>query len=227
MTEPVTAERDPLVATLNWQGWFGTGAYGFAPTTGDSPLLRKGRWQMAFLRPAPAGGRKRLLAFDWATSNAPRRPASVRLARRFLEAGRDAQRVPYAANFDCGSPVAIAGVPAEGNCTQEFRPTVGGVAEKRTLGHVERAGLRAPGRSGFFTLRRDDEVLVRGAMQFADARQGDFRTAETFSVELPGEQKSAIERNTRADPYAPLWLLALAGLVLGSWWTRKGGTDVK
>ncbi|MCX6951396.1 MAG: BatA domain-containing protein, partial [Verrucomicrobia bacterium] len=114
MTEPVTPERDPLVASLNWQGWFGTGAYGFAPAPGDSPLLWQSRWQIVFLRPAPAGGRKLMLAFDWATSNAARLPATVLLARRFLEAERDAQRAPYAANFDCGATVALAGVPADG-----------------------------------------------------------------------------------------------------------------
>jgi hypothetical protein len=76
-------------------------------------------------------------------------------------------------------------------------------------------------------MRRGDEVLVRGAAQFADARQGDFRAAEKFRVELPGEQKSAMERNTRPDPWATWWLLALAGLVLGSWWTRTGGAEVK
>lgn len=225
MTEPVTAERDPLVAALNWQGWFGTGAYGYAPATGDVPLLWQGRWQIAFLRPAPAGGRKLLLAFDWATSNAPRLPATVLLARRFLEAERDAQRAPYAANFDAGSPVTLAGTPADGVYTLEFRSAAGGPVERRAISAAERSDLRAPRRSGLFTVRRGEEVVVRGATQFADARQGDFRQAESFKVELPGEAKSAIERNTRADPYAPWWLLALAGLVLGSWWTRKGAAE--
>ena len=227
MTEPVTAERDALVTGLNWQGWFGTGAYGFAPAVGDSPLLWQGRWQIAFLRPVPTGGRKLLLAFDWATSNAPRLPATVLLVRRFLEAERDAQRAPYAANFDCGAPVPLAGVPLTGEISMEFRPAVGGVAERRAVAIAERGEWRAPGRSGFFVVRRGDEVLVRGAAQFADARQGDFRAAETFQVELPGEQKSALERSTRPDPLATWWLLALAGLVLGSWWTRTGGADVK
>ena len=227
MTEPVTAERDPLVAGLNWQGWFGTGAYGFAPAPGDSPLLWQGRWQIAFLRPVATGGRKLLLAFDWATSNAPRLPATVLLVRRFLEAERDAQHAPYAENFDCGAPVALAGVPLSGEFTVEFRPAAGGAAERRAVALAERGEWRAPARGGFFAMRRGDEVLVRGAAQFADARQGDFRAAETFRVELPGEQKSAMERNTRPDPWATWWLLALAGLVLGSWWTRTGGAEVK
>lgn len=227
MTEPVTPERDPLVAALNWQGWFGTGAYGFAPGPGDVPLLWQSRWQIVFLRPAKNGARKLMLAFDWATSNAARLPATVLLARRFLEAERDAQRAPYALNFDCGAKIALAGVPADGFLTMTFQPAAGGPPETRSITVPDRAELRAPGRSGFFTLKRGEELLVRGATQFADARQGDFKAAEKFAVEIPAEQKSAIERNTQVDPFAPWWLLALAGLMLGSWWTRTGGAETK
>ncbi|MCX6953469.1 MAG: hypothetical protein NTV51_15070, partial [Verrucomicrobia bacterium] len=106
-------------------------------------------------------------------------------------------------------------------------PVAGGEPVTRTVAAAERAELRAPGRGGFFTLKRGDELLVRGAAQFADARQGDFRAAEKFTVEIPAEQKSAMERNTQADPYAPWWLLALVGLMLGSWWTRTGGAEAK
>jgi hypothetical protein len=227
MTDPVTPERDPLVAALNWQGWFGTGAYGFAAVPGDTPLLWQSRWQIVFLRPAANGTRKLLLAFDWATSNAPRLPATVLLARRFLETERDAQRAPYAANFDSTSKIALAGVPADGALTLVFQPSTGGPPETRIIPVAERAEVRAPGRSGFFTLKRGEEVLVRGAAQFADARQGDFHAAEKFAVDLPTEQKSALERNTRADPFATWWLLALAGLMVGSWWTRSGGAETK
>ena len=230
LTDPVTPERDPLVAGLNWQGWFGTGPYGFAATPADSALLWQGRWALVFLRPALAAvglnsamGRKLMFAFDWATSNASRLPATVLLVRRFLETERDAQRAPYAANFDCNGTVAVADLAATGALTRIFEPTAGGPPETRVLAPGERAELRAPGRAGFFTLKQGDEVLVRGAAQFADARQGDFHAAEKFFIELPGERRAAIERNTQADPFVTLWLLALAGLVLGSWWTRTGG----
>lgn len=230
MTESVTPERDPLVAALNWQGWFGTGAYGFAPVPGDLPLLWQSRWQIVFLRPTATGTRKLMLAFDWATSNAARLPATVLLARRFLEAERDAQRAPYAANFDSGAPVALAGVPADGALTLTFEAAgaaAGGPAETRVIAAAERAELRAPPRAGFFTVKRGDELLVRGAAQFADARQGDFRGAETFTVEIPAERQAALERNTQADPFATGWLLLLAGLMAGSWWVRQGSSGVQ
>lgn len=236
LAEPVTAERDALVAGLNWQGWFGTGPYGFAAVAGDVPLLWQGKWPLVFVRPAsatatangasasaPAPARKLMFAFDWATSNAARLPATVLLARRFLEAERDAQRAPFAANFDCGAPVLLAGVPAEGGVTLTFEPAGAKPDEQpivTAIAPAERAGLRAPGRAGFFTVRQGNEVLVRGSAQFADARQGDFRAAEKFTVDVRSERAAAIERHTTADPFVVLWLALLAVVVLASWWAR-------
>jgi hypothetical protein len=234
LTDPVTPERDPLVAGLNWQGWFGTGPSGFAATPADSALLWQGRWPLVFLRPTPAvvgktgaAGRKLMFAFDWATSNASRLSATVLLVRRFLEAERDTQHAPYSANFDCNAVVAFAEFPGGGGLTRTFQPAAGGLPETRAIAAGERAEVRAPGRVGFFTLKQGDDVLVRGAAEFADARQGDFHAAEKFFVELPGERQAAIERNTQADPFVTLWLLALAGFMLGSWWTRSGGATVR
>jgi hypothetical protein len=236
-TEPVTPEHDALVAALNWQGWLGTGPHGYSTRPGDIPLLWQGRFPLVFVRPAPdelarlgVPGRKLLLAFDWATSNGPRLPATVLLVRRFLEAERDAQRAPYAANFDCNSPVEVVEPPAsstapEAALTVSFRPAAGGPAEARTIPLGERADLRAPGRVGYFRLSRGDELLVRGAAQFADTRQGDFREAETFFMEIRGERQAAIEHNTRPDPFVVVWLVALAALLIGSWWTRAAGKD--
>ncbi len=232
MSDPVTPERDPLVAGLNWQGWFGTGPYGYAAAPGDTPLLWQGRWPLMFVRAAPTaivsgdGGRKLMLAFDWGTSNASRLPATVLLVRRFLETERDRQHAPYAANFDCNATVALAALPAKGGTapgqgiTRTFQAAAGGEPVTQLIATGERAELRAPGRAGFFTLKQGDELLVRGAAQFADARQGDFHAAEKFFIELPGERQAAIERNTRADPFATWWLLALIGLGFGSWWVR-------
>ena len=169
-----------------------------------------------------------MLAFDWATSNAARLPATVLLVRRFLEAERDAQPAAYAANFDCNAVVALAGEPAGGAVlTTALQPAAGGAPETRVVATGEHADLRAPGRAGFFTVKRGEELLVRGAAQFADARQGDFHGAEKFFVELPGERRATIERNTQADPLATVWLLALVGLVFGSWWTRTGGAAAR
>jgi hypothetical protein len=223
MSDPVTAERHPLVTDLNWQGWIGTGPHGYAATPTDTPLLWQGRWPLVFLHTTPTGARQLRLAFDWETSNAARLPATVLLVRRFLEMERDAQSAPFASNFDAAAPIVLQGVPADGGLTLAFQPAGGGEASTRTLATSERTGLRAPGRAGFFTLKRENEIVVRGATQFADARQGDFRAAETFVQDQPAERRAAMERLTRPDPFVRIWMLLLVGLALGSWWTRGGG----
>ena len=238
MPDPITPERDALVGGLNWQGWIGTGMHGFSSGPGDVPLLWQGKWPIVFLRTLPAvanppglpatqtsesgrnPGRKLMLAFDWATSNAARLPSTVLLTRRFLETERDAQRAPYTANFDSGALVPLAGVPADAVLTLTFEPAAGDPAVTRPIAAVERSELRAPGRAGFFTVQNGPELVVRGAAQFADARQGDFRTAERFFVEIRSERDAAIERNTTPDPFVIGWLALLVGLVLWSWWTR-------
>jgi hypothetical protein len=223
MSTPVTAERHTLMNDLNWQGWIGTGPQGYTATPNDTPLLWQGKWPLVFLRASPAGAPQLRLAFDWDTSNAARLPATVLLVRRFLEAERDAQFAPYAANFDAAAPVALTGVPPEGEMTLVFQPAAGGEAQTRALVPAERTGLHAPGSVGFFTVKRGTETLVRGTAQFADARQGDFRRAETFFQDDPSERRAAVERLTQPDPFVTFWVLALAGLALGSWWTREGG----
>ncbi|MEO7414130.1 MAG: BatA domain-containing protein [Opitutaceae bacterium] len=226
MADPITAERHPLVTELNWQGWLGTGPHGYVATPNDTPLLWQGRWPLVFVRETAGGARQLRLGFDWDTSNASRLPATVLLLRRFLETERDAQSAPYAANFDAGAPIALNGVPSAGELTLVFQPAAGGEAETRTLVAAERIGLQAPGRAGFFTIKRGAELIVRGATQFADARQGDFRAAETFFNDDPSELRAAIERLTQPDPFATWWLVILAGLALGSWWTRGGGVTI-
>jgi hypothetical protein len=81
--------------------------------------------------------------------------------------------------------------------------------------------LRAPEEAGFFTVQRGETVLVRGAAQFADARQGDFRDADTFDTGLPPESAAVLERNTRPDPLTTAWLALLGALLLGSWWPGR------
>jgi hypothetical protein len=243
LTDPVTPERDALVAGLNWQGWLGTGPTGFVPAPGDITLLWHGRWPLVFVRssataaavaaptmsiPSPAN-RKLMLAFDWATSNAARLPATVLLARRFLETERDAQRVEYAGNFDCGSTVPIAGVPMDGTFTLTYESSANRSVPPEVIAIpvAQRSELRAPTRAGFFTIRRNDDVVVRGAAQFADARQGDFRAAERFVNEVRSERKAALERNTTPDPLATWWLALLAAAVLWSWWPGGAGSSSK
>ncbi len=222
---PITAERQPLVDGLNWQGWIGTGPFEYASHAGDTPLLWQEGMTLAFLHTTSRGALQLRLALDWSRSNAARLPAMALLLRRFLEQRRDEQAGPFTANFDALAPLPFADTPENASRpgTLTFEPAEGGPAQTRPLTAVERRAMHAPGRAGFFTLKRGADIVVRGAVQFADAREGDFREAATFFSDQPGERRLALERLTRPDPLATIWLAALMGLVVGSWWIGWGG----
>ncbi len=100
----------------------------------------------------------------------------------------------------------------------------GGSGETRELDAGELAVLRAPAEAGFFEVRRGADVLVRGAAQFADARQGDFRGAARFRREAPaGAAAARRERQTQGDPLGTLWLALAGAALLGSWWPGGAG----
>jgi hypothetical protein len=225
MTEPVTAEQHVLVDHLNWQGWIGTGPHGYTAGPADAPLLWQYRWSLVFLRTSSTGAHQLCLGFDWERTNAPRLPAMMLLVRRFIEMERDAQSAPFAANFDTSALLSLGLADAEQTSalTLTFEPSTGEAPAPRTLAPAEYQSLRAPGQPGFFSIERSDQRLVRGSAQFADPRQGDFRNSETFFNDESTQHRLAMERLTRPDPLASLWLALVVGLTLGSWWERSGG----
>lgn len=228
---PVVAERAALVADLNWQGLLGPGAAGLRRGPGDEPLLWQADAPLVWLRPGEAATRQLVLNFDWAAGNASRLPATVLLLRRFVESVRAAQPGFYADNFDAGArvPLAARDQAAGGESVKlVFTPADGSAPTTRVVPTAELAVLRAPGEAGSFSVSRGEVMLVRGAAQFADARQGDFRRSETFDTGRGPEMKAAWERATRPDPLTSVWLVAMGGVLLASWWPAgKSGGPVK
>ena len=216
----VVAERHALVEGLNWQGLLGPGAAGLEMAAGDEGLLWQADASLAWLRAGAAEGRRQLvLNLDWAAGNAGRLPATVLLARRYAEAVRDAQAGAYAANFDAGARVALAETDMAADGEWTFVTEADG---RRAVEAAELAVLRAPTEAGFFEVRRGEDVLVRGAAQFADARQGDFRGAGRFRRDRPaGEAAAAAARNTQGDPLAAWWLALAAAALVASWWPGR------
>lgn len=229
---PVVAERHALVEGLNWQSLLGPGPAGLIMNPEDEGLLWQADAPLAWLRPGATARRQLVLNLDWAAGNAGRLPATVLLVRRHLEATRDAQPGAYAANVDAGGrvPLAEADLAAVGEADAvalEWTLVVEG-GERRVIPQAELAVLRAPSEAGFFTVLRGEEILVRGATQFADARQGDFRGASRFRRETPAaEAEAARDRNTQDDPLAPVWLALAGAALLGSWAPARAGVGAK
>lgn len=147
-------------------------------------------------------------------------PAPVRwtLVREAGGGGR-----PAAADRRAGED---AGAPSDRNRGDAGAPSgvFGGSGETRELDAGELAVLRAPAEAGFFEVRRGADVLVSGAAQFADARQGDFRGAARFRREAPaGAAAARRERQTQGDPLGTLWLALAGAALLGSWWPGGAG----
>lgn len=219
---PVVVEKHPLTDNLNWQGWLGSGPAGFSFAPKDTPLLWQNEQPLVWLTAGPDDTRRLVLNFDWNMSNAPRLPAPALLLRRYVEQVRDAQPGSYAANFDTEMSVSLAARDCADAATLEFKPVAATApAEARTVSPAELAIWHTPPRPGFFVLRRDQQLLIRGATQFADPRQSDFRHSETFLTETPPEVETLVRRNTRPDPYAQLWVVLLGLCLLGSWWPDK------
>ena len=222
---PVVAERNELVAGLNWQGWLGTGVGNLVMDASDEGLLWQAEAPLVWLRAGRAGTRTLVLNFDWAAGNAARLPATVLMLRRYVEAVRDAQPEPYAGNFDTGSVVPLTEEGAAGEPETWALEIEGG--ERRELKDSERVLLRAPAEAGFFTVKRGRETRVLGAAQFADARQGDFRDATAFRRDPPaGERAAAQARTTQGDPWQAAWLALAGAALLASWWPGRTGPEV-
>jgi len=152
----------------------------------------------------------------------------VLLLRRFVETVRAAQPGFYAENFDAGARVPLAmrdQTDGDGEFTMTFEPADGEAATNRAVTGAELAVLRAPGEAGFFTVSRGASHRVRGAVQFADARQGDFREAGAFDTGRGAGSEAAWERATRPDPFTPVWLVLLGAVLVASWWPTgaRGG----
>lgn len=219
---PVVAERHVLVDGLNWQGLLGPGAAGLVMNAGDEGLLWQADAPLAWLRAGAEGRRQLVLNLEWASGNAGRLAATVLLMRRYAEAVRDAQTGGYAANFDAGARVSLAEADVAAGAGWTLVKEDGG--GRRAVDAVGLKVLRAPAQAGFFEVRRGEEILVRGAAQFADARQGDFRGASRFRREpLAAEAETARTRNTQGDPLAAMWLALAGAALIWSWWPGRAG----
>ena len=225
---PVIAENDPLMEDLSWKGLLVRPSATIPAAPGDRVLLWQGMRPLVFLRDGEGGAR---LVFDFPVeeSNADRLPSFVLLFHRFVESVRRAKVAPESANVEIGQLLDVAVDPkgpflrleTDGSAATPAAAgasgTSGAGAGATDLPASRAALLRAPGRSGFFTVRQGGGApLLTAAGHFADVREADFRDASSRDGTL-GADHAVLARNARPDPLAPLWTIALAGLLVVDW----------
>lgn len=225
----VAAEDTALVRDLGWGGLLSGPAGNLGLTAADEPLVWKGGRPLVFVRTMGLpGGRTAqwlVLNFDVAGSTASRVPAVVVLVQRFIDRIRTRIPRPWADNFETGQaldlPDAVLDAPA-GRVTLAVEPVAGAAA-----GPAPFRG-RAPREPAFFTVAAAAGAdapparLVTGASQFADSREGDFRTAAPLDTLEAIRMELAVKQSV-ADPWAPLWLgIAIAALLIAWGWKGRG-----
>lgn len=200
----LAVENDPLTDGLNWSGLIRKETVRMPPASGDRTLVWQGDRPLVFLRPM---GQASLLVvnFDLRASNADRLPAFVLLLQRFTEQVRAAKRALVTENVECNQPLEVTADPA---------------GPAPTLPGAPPGPLRAPFKPQFFLVEQAGRTLLRGAAQFADAREADFHDAAR-SDDLAAIERKLVERNSEADLLAPIWLLVLGAAMAASWSWRE------
>jgi hypothetical protein len=208
---PFAMEDDLLNQDLNWQGLAVQLLEPSPLTAQDHVLLWKGPQPVILLRTLAEGRRQLVFNFNFSTSNAARLPAFVLLVSRFIELVRQDKLAPEARNVELAEPLIVTTDPQKGAVTLHDTDGSAATTDAQAL-----TNLRAPTLPGFFSVTQGDETLLSGAAQFADARESDFSTATTEDT-LASHAARLIDVQTRADAWAPFWLVLLTALLIGSW----------
>ncbi len=207
----VVAENHPLTRDLGWSGLLTQKPAALALLDTDVPLLWKGDGILAFLRRTRnADGRpveQLLLNWDLAKSNAARLPALLVLLQRHLEARHAALEGERMDNYETNQPIALSGDATTARLLQDGRTAP-------FAGH-------APARPGFFEITRQNQALVHGACYFADAREASLLDCASADTTEPRRLQFLL-RETEADPWAAVWVLAVLGCLLGAWGWKEG-----
>lgn len=213
----VTPERSTLLDGLRWDGLTVRQLGDIKPTLEDETLLWLDSVPLIFLR--KVNSRPVLVVnFDVREGNALQDPSLILLLHRFVEQIRSGAKGSVTANFELGEILPkISPVGAK----MTVRPLVGAVRQTSLADLDEaRGGLRAPTEPAFFEIQRDEELLLAGAVSFADARESDFRGFAP-SVKLTEPKASALSDDASTELSFPIWMLFLVAVVLATWGHEK------
>jgi hypothetical protein len=214
---PIITERSSLMDDLSWQGLIAQDTYRVATRPDDQVLLWQGGRPLIFSRTLDSGAPQLFINFDVTRSNAGRLPALVLLIHRFAERLRASKVAPESRNVDTWQAIEVAHRVPIKEYPVHF---LTGSPESEILAEgatpIEPIGLRAPAEPIFFEIRQDKVPLLRAAAQFGDGREADLTQAGQADT-LAGKSFEQALRNSESDPFGPLIVLALLGVLLFSW----------
>jgi hypothetical protein len=198
----VAAEDHPLTRDLGWGGLLTGPAGALQLVATDEPLLWKGGRPLAFIRRTVLPGGRRIeslvLNFDLTHSTAAKTPAVVVMLQRFIEQVRREIGRGWTDNFETDQAIDLPGGRQ----------------------------ARSPQIPGFFSLPldgsagdADDRPVVRGAAQFADSRESDFRGAAPVDTLDELRLERALKQSVE-DPWAPLWVAVATAALFVAWGWR-------
>jgi hypothetical protein len=199
----IIAEKHPLMDGLNWQSLLVRETISLEIRPSDQTLLYQDRRPLILLRDVPGVSGQ---------------PATRQL--RFIEQIRERKIAPYQENLETSQPISLAireTAPEEAVQLHEMNPQ-GQV--QRTSPVDTKVPLTTPATPGYYRYQQGGQLLLETATHFADTREADFRACAEDN-QLADAKATAIQAHSKGDPYWHLWLLALIGVLLISWYFTR------
>lgn len=207
---PVVADNHPFTRDLDWASLLTPTPADLTLADTDQPLLWKGGKPLALLRQDTQDDGTRtqrlLLAWNPADSSAARNPAFLILLHRFTEHLRTQKRAFHADNFETHQPLHLPSPQKSPRTLTTPKSSSSSPLSPNT----------APPIPTFFDLHEGDTHLLSAAAHFGDTRESDFTKSETLDETTALRRQSTLKQ-TEADPFTPLYLLALISILLLSW----------
>lgn len=221
----IIAEKHPLLDGLNWQSLLVRETIALELRPNDQTLLYQDKRPLILLRSLPATAERPacqqlLFNFDPRLSNIENQPALIVILLRFIEQIRAVKVAPSQENLETSQPIALASNSTTPPVPVRLMELSASGEALRTKEVDPNIPLTAPELPGYFRYQQGESTLLEAATYFADTREADFRECAEVN-QLADAQAAAIQAHSKGDPYWHLWLLALIGILLVSWYFTR------
>ncbi len=221
----IIAEKHPLMDGLNWQSLLVRETISLEIRPSDQTLLYQDRRPLILLRDLSGvagkpATRQLLFNFDPRLSNIENQPALIVMMLRFIEQIRERKIAPSHENLETSQPISLALRAAGPDAAVRLLEMNSQGKIQRTLPVDTKVPLNTPATPGYYRYQQGEELLLETATHFADTREADFRACAEAN-QLGNAKAIAIQAHSKSDPYWHLWLLALIGVLLISWFFTR------